>query len=194
MLPGRPALRSRSGVQSRPSSFLTRDQGMRGLWPWAFLTRSIVRASSMSSMVSCIWRSKDVARATCLSSSAQLASGLERARGALLINVFSVANIIDHHYGAFQLKKHAVVTGAETVFVLEALELLHIARQVCLCTVYFPADETAGFLRQCPQLVPGRGHEFNFVAHGGRSPQRAALAKSTSSCKRTAAEAARIGY
>ena len=38
------ALRLRGGVQSRPSSFLTRDQGMRGLWPWAFLTRSMVRA------------------------------------------------------------------------------------------------------------------------------------------------------
>ena len=41
--------------------FLTRDQGMRGLWPWTFLIRSMVRASSMSSLVSRIWRSKDVA-------------------------------------------------------------------------------------------------------------------------------------
>src|ERR1035441_10293895 len=101
---------------------------MRGLWPWAFLTRSMVRASSMSSMVSCIWRSKDLARVTCLSSSAQLASGLDRASVALLIDVFSVANIIDHHHWAFQFKKHAIVAGAEAVFVLKPLAFLHLDR------------------------------------------------------------------
>ena len=37
-------------------------------------------------------------------------------KAALLINVFSVANIIDHHHSAFQFKKHAVVAGPEAVF------------------------------------------------------------------------------
>src|SRR6266446_8333657 len=84
---------------------------MRGLLPLARLARSIVRASSMSSTVWLIWRSKVLAWVSCLLSCVQLPGGLSDLEMALLINVFSVANIINHKASAFQLKVRAVIAG-----------------------------------------------------------------------------------
>lgn len=94
---------------------------MRGLLPLARLARSMARASSMSSTVSLIWRSKVLAWAICLLSCVQLPGGLADVKVALLINGFSVADIIHHEASAFQLKERAVIAGAQAILVLEAL-------------------------------------------------------------------------
>src|SRR6266536_4718769 len=112
---------------------------MRGLLPWAALARSIIRASSMSSMVSCIWRSSDLAWATCLSSRVQFFPVFNLASATLFISVFSIAHIINDDCFFFQLKQHAIVSGPRTILVLEALQLFHIGIEVVLRIVDFPS-------------------------------------------------------
>src|SRR5450432_4042438 len=109
---------------------------MRGLLPLARLARSMVLASSMSSTVRLIWRSRVLAWVSCLLSCVQLPGGLA-VKMALLINVFSVADIIHHKAGAFQLKQHAIL-------VLETLQFFDVAGQVVLGAVKFHPDQTTG--------------------------------------------------
>jgi hypothetical protein len=128
---------------------------MRGLLPLARLARSMVRASSMSATVSRISRNKAFARESCLLSCAQLPGRLVAVEVALLINVFPVAHIIHHQAGAFQLKEHAVVAGAQAILVLEALELLDVAGQVVLGTVKLRADQATDVLGQGREAARG---------------------------------------
>src|SRR5665213_1425236 len=128
--------------QSKPASFFTCDQGMRGFLPCALFARSIVRASSTSSTVWRIWRIRDLAWVNCLSNWFQAACGLVGIAIVLLINVLPVAHIINDNRPAFQFKKDAVISSAQAVFVFETLELLDIRRQVILQPVNFPANQT----------------------------------------------------
>src|ERR1035437_1913540 len=128
---------------------------MRGLFPLARLARSMVRASSMSSTVSRIWRNKVLAWASCLLSCAQLPGGLASVKVALLINVFSVADIIHHEASAFQLKEHAVIAGAQAILVLESLQLFDVAGQVVLGAVKLRTDQPPGVFRQRAELLQG---------------------------------------
>src|SRR5260370_33690602 len=73
---------------------MTVDQIEKEALALARLARSIVRASSMSSTVWLIWRSKVLAWVSCLLSRVQLPGVLSDVEMALLINVFSVADII----------------------------------------------------------------------------------------------------
>lgn len=84
---------------------------------------------------------------------------------ALLINVFSVAYIIHHKASAFQFKKGAVISGAQAILVLEALQLFDVAGEITLGAVKFPADQTAGVLGQGPELFQGRRKKFNLIEH-----------------------------
>ena len=127
---------------------------MRGLFPLARLARSMVRASSMSSTVSRIWRNKVLAWASCLLSCAQLPGGLA-VKVALLINVFSVADIIHHEASAFQLKEHAVIAGAQAILILESLQLFDVAGQVVLDAVKLSTDQPPGAFRQRAELLQG---------------------------------------
>ena len=64
----------------------------------------------------------------------------------LLINIFSVADIIHDEASAFQFKERAVIAGAQAILVLEALEFFDVPGQIVLGAVKFPANQTAAFL------------------------------------------------
>ncbi|MST95052.1 MAG: hypothetical protein EXS33_07255 [Pedosphaera sp.] len=65
---------------------------------------------------------------------------------ALLINVFSVADIIHHEASVLQFKERAVITGAQAVLVLEALEFFDVPGQVVLARSSFvPIKRRASF-------------------------------------------------
>jgi hypothetical protein len=84
---------------------------------------------------------------------------------ALLINVFPVADIIHHEARAFQFKQHAVISGAQALFVLEAFQFFDVAGQVVLRAVKFCANQTACVLGQGAKLFQRGGNEINFVVH-----------------------------
>src|SRR5437016_4425297 len=138
---------------------------MRGLLPLARLARSIVRASSMSSTVWLICRSKVLALTSCLLSCVQLPGGVADVKVALPINVFSVADIIHHEASAFQLKERAVIAGSKAILVLETLQLFDVPSQIVLGAVKFRANQTAGDLGQGAELLQCRRQEFNLIAH-----------------------------
>src|SRR4051812_17467881 len=75
----------------------------------------------MSSTVSCIWRSKDLAWASCLFNNAQLESALDLAKATLPINVLTISYIINNDDLLFQFKKHAIAPRAQTILILEPL-------------------------------------------------------------------------
>ena len=83
----------------------------------------------------------------------------------LRINIFSVADIIHHEAGAFQLKERAAIAGAQAIFVLEALQLFDVAGQIVLGAVKFPANQTAGVLGQRAELLQCRRKEFDLIVH-----------------------------
>src|ERR1039458_8173278 len=138
---------------------------MRGLLPLARLARSIVRASSMSSTVRLIWRSKVLARTSCLLSCVQLPGGLA-VKVALLINVFPVADSIHHKASAFQLKQHAVIAGTQTILVLEAFQFFDVTGKIVLGAIKLRTDQTAGVLGHRAELLQCRWEEFNLIEIG----------------------------
>ena len=95
----------------------------------------------------------------------QLPGGLADVKVELLINIFSVADIIYHEARAFQLKERAVIAGAQAILVLEALQFFDVPSQIVLGAVKFPANQTAGVLGQRAELLQGRRKEFDLIVH-----------------------------